>query len=520
MRRISACVLLVGGMAGCGGGGDGPDPDAGRDAGAVLDAGPGPAEDAGPGDPLDALCADVEARQLATGAPGWGIAIIEDGEVVVLKAGGIRDVGEPDAMVTEETPFRTLGLSELFTAIAALEADADPSVTALDLDAPVVSVLPSLAIEPAAWAATITIRDLMHQTGGLPSRIRRGVPEFGESIASCATPEDTTIAGWVTELNDHRMGAPPGRFQIRDIVSAAVLAQVLVATDPMKRTFAEIVRDRVFVPAGMSGAHVGWDADPDVPHARGHDATSVVITPLSPSGLCEAHQPINLAFVGIADLARFAQILARGGLNPDGTRVFSAETVDAVLGGLDAPSWVSGEMRAGCGLHPWPTGAGTISTLLHVGFGYGIGFAIARERRFAAVVVRNESTSPFREGIQPILDARLDAGVNRQYSPEPTWSVDAATLAPIAGTYRNVAGDVVEIAVAGEGLQAMVTLGTETIGPALLEPRLPDRFNFGIPGSPAVRLYRDAAGAPIALWAQYVDHPFWRDPPGIPSEVD
>jgi 8-oxo-dGTP pyrophosphatase MutT (NUDIX family) len=50
-----------------------------------------------------------------------------------------------------------------------------------------------------------------------------------------------------------------------------------------------------------------------------------------------------------------------------------------------------------------------------------------------------------------------------------------------------------------------------------LRPVLADRFNAAILGAaPIVRVYRDGAGEPEALWIQYVDHPFWRLPAGPP----
>ena len=502
MRLLLAITFLL--TLGCGDGGPMAAP--GTDAGALADS----SADSGPVDPLRALCDDVEARLVDTGAPGWGIAIVEDGEIVVLKGGGMASIAT-GAPVTEDTPFRTLALSELYASIAALELEADGGI---DLDAPVRDYLPAFEAQPPAWRDAITVRHLIHQTSGLPSRVRAPpVQGFGENIEACDGRGELSIDAWVAELAGMQMGAPPGRFQTRDIVSAVVLAQVLVAVEG--RPFADIVRDQVFAPTGMTGAWVGWQEDESI--AAGHEADPASTTAASPAGTCEAHEPLTLAYASINDLARLAQVLANGGLAPDGTRALAATTVDTIVDGLDSPSWVSAELRAGAGLHPWPDEDGTVAAILSVGFGYGVGFAVSPERRFAAVVVRNESNSPWQEALAPILEARLGGRIiNRQYSPDPTtWMPDTAALMAIAGEYQNTAGETLTITHDADGLRARAIVAGSMRDRAL-DPMLLDRFNAIGAGGGAVRVFRDAAGAPDAVWVQYVDQPFWRLPAGPP----
>src|SRR6478735_7579138 len=99
-----------------------------------------------------------------TGIPGAAWAIVRDGRLAHVGVHGAADVtGRP---VTADTPFVVGSLSKSLTALAiARLADAGR----LELDAPVVRVLPSFRLADPVAAATLTTRQLLVQTSGLPA---------------------------------------------------------------------------------------------------------------------------------------------------------------------------------------------------------------------------------------------------------------------------------------------------------------------------------------------------------------
>ncbi len=499
--------LIVAALAGgCGeDGGGGP-----TDGGAPVDEG---VPDGGPLDPVEALCAEVEAALAETGTPGWAYAVIEDGEPLVTKASGTACVEDPGRALTTSTPLRTLSLNELFLALAALEAEVAGE---LDLDATVPSVLSSPSLTPVEWFEALTARDLVFHTDGLPTGINLTT---AESIPGCDAAPGITVDAWVSSLDGLSMGAPPGRYQTRGMWSTPMLARVLEETDGAARTPAEIVQARLFEPLGMGSAGLGWADGGADGFACGHSLSGTRVDPVT-GGACEAALQ---GHASIEDLARLAQVLANRGVGPSGERVLSESTTSTLFEGSDAPTWISSEVRASAGLSLWPSEAGPVAASAFGGFGWEIAFVVVPDRRFAVVVALNGHVAPgpvtpVFEVVRPFLQARLGIdGPEPPYRPTRTWNPADAELSEIAGSYRSVAGDVLELTPDGAGgVTGVLTQSGSPITFAA-EPSLSDRFNATIGRRrPAVRLFRDDAGAPAAIWMWNVEHVLWRDPPGPP----
>lgn len=516
MLRWTFGVGAVALLFGCSSSSSTPDGGTGADTGVATDGALDADADAGAPDPLAALCGDIEGRLDATDAPGWAYAIIEDGEIVCMRAGGDACISDSSRAFTTSTPFRTQLVSELYTALTALELEA---AGAIDLDATVKSVLPTFAIEPAAWADAITLRDLLHQASGLPTGVALG---RGEGVDECDDPTGPTLDAFVADLSARPMGAPPGQFQVRDIASYRVLARALVENDPTHRRFADLVRERVFDPAGMDTAVVGWHDDLATTAACGHWARVATIDQMSPTARCEAQ---IVSFTSIDELARFAQVLANGGVLPSGERIFSESTIATVLEGGDVPGWVSADHRASIGLDLWPSEAGTIGGISYGGWGFQFAMAVVPARRFAVLGVVNLGNPPERwtastEIIDAAFEARLGIAVPDARRPVPAWTPSTTELMELVGTYRSVTGQTAELALGDAGqLVGTITSGSMTLE-GRLDPVYRDRFNTRPPAPDyaryPTRIYRDSAGAPQALWFWPSDHPLWRDPPGPP----
>lgn len=95
--------------------------------------------------------------------PGCSAAIGVDGEVVWTGSRGLADL-ETGAPITEGTIFDIASVSKQFTATAILLLADDGK---LSLDDPLARHVPGLP----AWAETVTVAQLMHQTSGIPDYI-------------------------------------------------------------------------------------------------------------------------------------------------------------------------------------------------------------------------------------------------------------------------------------------------------------------------------------------------------------
>ncbi|MCB2154153.1 serine hydrolase [bacterium] len=97
-------------------------------------------------------------------APGIGIGVVVDGELIIAKGYGLRDI-DGELPVTEETLFPIGSSTKAFTAftMATLVDDGD-----VDWDAPVAQYIPGFKLYDEYATAHITPRDLLTHRSGLP----------------------------------------------------------------------------------------------------------------------------------------------------------------------------------------------------------------------------------------------------------------------------------------------------------------------------------------------------------------
>jgi CubicO group peptidase (beta-lactamase class C family) len=110
---------------------------------------------------LDSL---VEASMQEWKVPGLALAVIQDGEIAVLKGYGVRDsdTGQP---VTTDTQFLLCSITKSFTA-AGLGLLVDERK--LDWNRPVRDVIPEFRLHAPAATERLTLSDLLCHRSGLP----------------------------------------------------------------------------------------------------------------------------------------------------------------------------------------------------------------------------------------------------------------------------------------------------------------------------------------------------------------
>lgn len=186
----------------------------------------------------------VERQQM----PGAVLGIIIDGELVWVKATGVRETKDKSP-VTPETVFRIASMTKSFTAMSILKLRDEGK---LSLDDPVARYIPAMADlpYPTKDAPTITIRHLLTHSGGFPEDNPWGDRQLAQT--------DETMRAWI------RAGLPfstaPGTGFEYSNYGFAMLGQVVAKASG--RPYADYVRDNILRPLGMNSSTFDMNAVP------------------------------------------------------------------------------------------------------------------------------------------------------------------------------------------------------------------------------------------------------------------
>ena len=171
--------------------------------------------------------------------PGLALAVVHGSRIVHERGFGIADPsGRP---VTPQTPFILGSMSKSFTATAILQLVDEGRVA---LDAPVARYLPWFTLHDRRAAATITVRQLLNHTSGLPKSA--GLEIVRSQNAATVAQERRLLAA--VRL-DH---APGTAFEYSN-ANYWVLGRLLeVVTDT---AYAVYVQRHIFAPLGMTRSY-------------------------------------------------------------------------------------------------------------------------------------------------------------------------------------------------------------------------------------------------------------------------
>ena len=180
--------------------------------------------------------------------PGAVLGIIVDGELVWVKATGMRETKDRTA-VTPDTVFRIASMTKSFTAMAILKLRDEGK---LSLEDPVSRYIPAMAElpYPTKDSPVITIRHLLTHSEGFPEDNPWGDRQLAQS--------DETMRAWI------RGGIPfstaPGTAFEYSNYGFAMLGQVVAKASG--RPYADYVRDNILRPLGMNSSTFDMNAVP------------------------------------------------------------------------------------------------------------------------------------------------------------------------------------------------------------------------------------------------------------------
>ncbi len=408
--------------------------------------------------PLAGLDAQVARAMEVFAVPGMSVAVVKDGEVVHAKGYGVRRLGEP-APVDADTLFGIASNTKAFTctALSILAEDGR-----LDWDDPVTKHLPEFQMYDPWVTREVTLRDLVTHRAGL------GLGQ-GDLMWWPATEfTRREIVRGIRYLKP--VSSLRSRYAYSNVMYVAageVVAQV------SGRSWDDFLRERIFVPLGMSRTNTSVAASPSnvaTPHLLLEGRPSPV-APMQADN-CGAAGAINSS---ASDMARWLKMLlecgrrgASGGagcvLKPDSIRrLWSAQIA---LATPDPPAGLE-PLRAnfaayglGFGLRDYRG----YKLVTHTGGlpGYVSQVALVPEARLGLVILTNqEQGGAFRAVMQGILDdylgapmpavdwtaafskqaddeaAKARAAVAKAASTRAAGSVPSLPLLAYAGRYRD-----------------------------------------------------------------------------------
>src|SRR5215207_9990329 len=172
--------------------------------------------------------------------PGAVLGVVVDGELVWVKAAGVREKTN-DALVTPETVFRIASMTKSFTAMSILKLRDEGK---LSLEDPVSRYVPELANlpYPTSDSQVLTIRHLLTHSEGFPEDNPWGDRQLAQS--------DKTMREWM------RTGIPfstsPGTTFEYSNYGFAILGQIVAKASG--RPYEDYVRDNILRPLGMKSS--------------------------------------------------------------------------------------------------------------------------------------------------------------------------------------------------------------------------------------------------------------------------
>ncbi|WP_433540470.1 serine hydrolase domain-containing protein [Streptosporangium sandarakinum] len=367
--------------------------------------------------------ARFDVLRAAHHVPGASLAVLVDGEIHEL-AGGVLHRGT-GVEVTTDSVFLSGSLAKVYTATLVMRL-VDSGM--LDLDTPVVDVLPEFATPDPEATKAITIRRLLSHTGGLTCDFNY---DSGRG--------DDCLARYVEAAKDVALDCPPGTAISYSSLGYVVLGRVVEVLTGT--TWDQALKDLLLTPLGLEHSmtlpeealrfrvamsHLGGPGqDPD-------PAPAWDLMPRSAG-------PYGRVIISAGDVIRFVRMHLDGGTAPDGTRVLSADAVAAMQRReVDSPDkWTVSADGWGLGwtLYDWDGVPG---------YGHD-GSAVAQHSYLrvvphagvAVVLLTNGGGTDglyaelFRELLAELAGVRMPAPFG------PAANPPAVDMTPLVGTYRR-----------------------------------------------------------------------------------
>lgn len=265
---------------------------------------------------LQQLDATVERVRSTFDVPGIAVAVVKDGQIVLERGYGVRELGKPGA-VQADTLFAIASNTKAFTATS-LNLLAEQGK--LKMDDRVIDHLPGFRMSDPYVTGEMRLRDLLSHRSGLS--LGAGDLLFWPTTS------------YSNQEVVQRLAKVPLKAGFRDRyaydnILYAVAQQVIEQVSG--QTYAEFLQQHIFTPVGMRGTRYNADhLQPGDTAAVGHakyDFSQLrTVAPLTWSNNAGA----GGIYSSVHDMARWMNVQLAHGALEDGTPLFSAKSQQAM----------------------------------------------------------------------------------------------------------------------------------------------------------------------------------------------
>ena len=276
------------------------------------------------GEMLAAFEAFVAEKLAGYGVVGASVAIVQNGEVVFLKGFGVGELGKAGS-VTPDTLLRIGSVTKSFSSLLAATLVDEGR---LNWETPIVDLLPEFAVSDPALTPKLTESDAFCACTGLPRRdlefmFNADEMTREELVAGVARLPLVTDYGTTFAYNNQLVAV--GGY------AAAVAGGG--AQDDLAHAYAVVLREQVLNPIGMKRTTLSLDdvlADGDYssPHSGNISGELQILPLLTDHTAITPVEPSGGLWSSAREMARYLQTELSRGINPDGSRVVSAENLE------------------------------------------------------------------------------------------------------------------------------------------------------------------------------------------------
>lgn len=176
--------------------------------------------------------------------PGLTLVIVKAGGEPYIKSFGHADLEKGNA-VTPETLFELCSVSKAFTALAALKLESEGLI---DFDAPVSRYIDGFFVTFQGEPVEITLRQVLHQTTGIPFKSVAKIP---------VSNADDALQQTVRNLSGFELSRKPGVAFEYATIHYDIIGAVIEKVTGM--SYEDYMSKHVFQPLGLNTTRVGAD---------------------------------------------------------------------------------------------------------------------------------------------------------------------------------------------------------------------------------------------------------------------